>query len=112
MRLMLLCLIMLLSSSLPAAVSKENKSARVFTPAELAQYDGTGGKPAYVAVDGVVYDVSKARGWKNGRHKAGITAGKDVTREYRNEAPKAIHHSRRILDKLPRAGVLKGGTKP
>ncbi len=31
---------------------------REFTLEELAEYNGTGGRPAYVAVNGIVYDVS------------------------------------------------------
>ena len=31
---------------------------KIFTKNELAQYNGQNGQPAYVAVQGVVYDVS------------------------------------------------------
>ena len=34
---------------------------KTFTLAQLAQYDGQNGQPAYVAVDGVVYDVTNSR---------------------------------------------------
>ena len=34
-----------------------------FTVDELAQYDGSAGKPAYVAVSGIVYDVSVQSTW-------------------------------------------------
>ena len=35
-----------------------------FSKAELAKFDGQNGQPAYVAVDGTVYDVSGKDAWK------------------------------------------------
>jgi hypothetical protein len=35
-------------------------SDRVFTAEELAQFDGGDGRPTFIAVKGVVYDVSSA----------------------------------------------------
>ena len=52
---------------------------KTFTLAQLAQYDGQNGQPAYVAVDGVVYDVTNSPAWPNGRHH-GNQAGQDVTK--------------------------------
>lgn len=52
-----------------------------FTPEELAAYDGTGGKPAYVAVNGMVYDVSDSISWENGMH-ADLQAGRDLTENF------------------------------
>jgi predicted heme/steroid binding protein len=40
------------------AAAFEVKTLRSFTKAELARADGTDGRPALVAVDGKVYDVS------------------------------------------------------
>ena len=54
------------------AIVEEN----VFTPETLAEFDGKDGRPAYVAVNGVVYDVTET--WKNGEHH-GLTAGCDQT---------------------------------
>ena len=31
---------------------------KIFTEKELGKYDGQNGNPAYVAIDGVVYDVT------------------------------------------------------
>ncbi|MBN2557517.1 MAG: hypothetical protein JXB33_02040 [Clostridia bacterium] len=73
----------------------------VFTLAELARYDGTNGMPAYIAVDGVVYDVSNVSAWRNGRHN-GFTAGKDLTEEIKNISP----HGTSTLSGLPVAGTL------
>jgi len=51
---------------------------RVFTVSELANYNGQNGQPAYVAVDGVVYDVTKNPSWAGGNHR-GVQAGQDVS---------------------------------
>lgn len=52
---------------------------RTFTVDELAQFNGQGGQPAYVAVDGVVYDVTNNPSWAGGVHR-GVQAGQDVSR--------------------------------
>lgn len=51
------------------------------TPQELANYNGKDGKPAYVAVNGVVYDVTNNAAWATASH-FGLTAGKDLTSEF------------------------------
>jgi predicted heme/steroid binding protein len=56
------------------------ENGRTFTPEELAKYNGQNGVPAYVAVNGVVYDLTKVPEWANGRHFcSGAIAGKDIT---------------------------------
>ena len=57
----------------------ENNS---FTLEELAEFNGKNGEKAYVAINGVVYDVSNILEWKNGSHY-GMQAGKDLS-EYIN----------------------------
>lgn len=52
---------------------------RTFTERELQQFDGTRGKPAYIAYDGVVYDVSASSLWRGGLHKDLHYAGIDLT---------------------------------
>lgn len=74
---------------------------KTFTKEELAKFDGTGGKPAYVAVDGVVYDVTGVEAWKNGTHK-GNKAGVDIT-----EMIKKAPHGLKVLGKLKPVGKLK-----
>lgn len=54
---------------------------RVFTIDELATYNGKNGRPAYVAVNGIVYDVTNNRAWAAATHFA-LTAGKDYTKEF------------------------------
>ena len=72
-----------------------------FTIEELAQFDGSGGKPAYVAISGVVYDVSVQGTWGGGTH-FGLYAGKDLTAHFQ-----ACHDNDTILNMLPKVGVLK-----
>lgn len=69
---------------------------------ELKQYDGQNGNPAYVAVDGVIYDVSNVRKWKDGKHEMGVTAGQDLS-ELINQSP----HGKAILSEAPVVGKIK-----
>ncbi|MBB1500004.1 cytochrome B5 [Propioniciclava sp. MC1683] len=46
--------------------------------AELESNDGLEGRPAWVAVNGIVFDVSQAQGWEDGEHR-GVKAGTDGT---------------------------------
>ena len=72
-----------------------------FTLEELSQYDGSNGKPTYVAVDGKVYDLSKEAKWTGGTH-FDLTAGKDLTAQF-----KSCHGMSQIIDNLPRVGMIK-----
>ncbi len=75
---------------------------RVFTAIELAQYDGSNGNPAYVAVNGIVYDVSIEATWGGGTH-FGLYAGKDLTNQFNG-----CHGGRmEVLRNLPQVGVLR-----
>jgi cytochrome b involved in lipid metabolism len=65
----------LVSSSTYALETKP----RVFTPEELSFYNGKNGNPAYVVVDGIVYDISASNYWKNGIHENLHQAGRDLT---------------------------------
>jgi predicted heme/steroid binding protein len=56
---------------------------RIFSERELQQFDGTRGKPAYIAYDGIVYDVTASTLWRNGLHKDLHYAGTDLTRTLR-----------------------------
>ncbi len=79
----------------------QENNQKTFTPEELSQFDGKNGKPAYVAVNGKVYDVSFEATWGGGTH-FGLIAGTDVTEQFKN-----CHHNEKILEKLPIVGVLK-----
>lgn len=71
----------------PQSISRVNQfeqnglGERVFTIEELAQFDGSNGKPAYVAVQGIVYDVNLEPTWGGGTHFS-LFAGKDLTDFY------------------------------
>jgi len=47
-------------------------SEATFNQAELAKYNGQAGQPAYVAVDGVVYDVTGVAAWADGKHHGNL----------------------------------------
>ncbi len=73
---------------------------RIFTPEELAEYNGRNGKAAYVAVNGVVYDVTNNPRWAEAAHY-GLRAGKDLTNEF-----EACHPGAMVLSVLPVVGRL------
>lgn len=74
---------------------------REFTLEELATYDGSMGRPAYVAVNGIVYDVSLEKTWAGATH-FGLVAGKDLTGAFQG-----CHGNLEVLRNLPKVGVLK-----
>ncbi|EYE89114.1 cytochrome B5 [Fervidicella metallireducens AeB] len=76
------------------------RQEREFTLEELAGFNGADGKPAYIAIDGVVYDVSNNPAWGGGTH-FGVVAGTDATMEFKS------CHKEQVLAKLQRVGVLK-----
>jgi predicted heme/steroid binding protein/uncharacterized membrane protein len=57
-----------------------------FSAAELAGFDGGEDRPAYVAYQGKVYDVSGSKFWKKGSHMMRHQAGVDLT-EMLSQAP-------------------------
>ena len=71
---------------------------------QLKQFDGKHGNPAYVAVDGILYDVSNVGPWKNGDHN-GYSAGNDLTDIIKNKSP----HGVKNLEGLPIVGKLVAG---
>lgn len=71
-----------------------------FTLQELSKFDGKGGNPAYVAVNGTVYDVTNNATWAAATH-FGLTAGKDLTNEFAS-----CHAGQPILSKLKVVGKL------
>ena len=77
---------------------------RQFTIEELSQYDGSNGRPAYVAVNGIVYDVSLEAAWGGGTHFR-MYAGHDLTSQFNG-----CHGGRtEILRNLPQIGFLISG---
>jgi predicted heme/steroid binding protein/uncharacterized membrane protein len=67
----------------------------------LCQFDGREGRPAYIAYQGMIYDVTKSRLWKNGSHVTKHAAGNDLTDILKN----APHGEDKVLA-MPRVGKL------
>lgn len=74
---------------------------REFTELELRQYNGERGQPAYVAYQGVVYDVTDAPNWRGGMHRNVHYPGLDLTRSLR-KAP----HDASVFLRVPQVGRL------
>jgi predicted heme/steroid binding protein/uncharacterized membrane protein len=70
------------------------------TPEALSSYDGKEGQKAYAAVDGIIYDVTDSRMWKNGKH-ARHFAGMDLS-----SALKQAPHGPEKLEAFPKVGAL------
>jgi predicted heme/steroid binding protein/uncharacterized membrane protein len=83
----------------------DKKSAKTeerrFSLAELKEFDGKDRKPAYVAFNGKVYDVTKSKLWKAGRHMDRHLAGDDLSTSLVN-AP----HSQEVFMKFSIVGEL------
>lgn len=73
-------------------------SKKIFSKEELAKYDGKDGKDSYVAVDGVVYDVSDI--FYKGDHYSHI-AGQDLTDDF------YLQHAAEEIKKYPVVGTLE-----
>ena len=78
--------------------STNSGTEKTFTLDELSKYDGKNGQPAYIAVDGVVYDVTS--NFPNGEHH-GCKAGTDATESIKN-----VSHGSGILSNSPVVGKL------
>lgn len=110
-----LVLAALLSGAVSAQEQKKAEDAwktRVFTAEELKKYNGKDGMPVYVAADGIVYDLSKSKYWKTGAHMKLHDSGADLSKALHEQAPKSIHKDGKILQKMPKVGVLEGYAKP
>lgn len=72
-----------------------------FTKDQLEEYDGDDGMPIYIAIDGIVYDVSDISAWSTGKHQDLVEAGEDLS-DYIKNAP----HGKTVLENLPIVGTL------
>ena len=72
-----------------------------FTVKELEEYNGKNGKPAYVAYQGKVYDISQSSLWSGGEHMGMHQTGKGITEEL-ELAP----HGEEMLERVKLVGVL------
>lgn len=73
-----------------------------FDAAELAEFNGENGKPAYVAHKGKVYDITESKLWRNGAHMKRHRAGQDLSADIQG-AP----HESDVLERFPQVGTLK-----
>ena len=93
------------STVVTGSPSSSDAQGTSFTLDELATFNGQNGTPAYVAVDGVVYDVSNSAFWKEGTHSScnlGAMAGQDLS-ELIKQAPARM---RSDLQRMPVVGSL------
>lgn len=75
------------------------------TMEELSKYNGKNGEKSYVAIDGIIYDTTNAKGWKDGVHtKSGgkVMAGTDASMQI-EKSP----HKKEVLKDLKKVGKLK-----
>ncbi len=79
----------------------KNMRQQSFTLEELSKYDGKDGNRAYVAIDGVVYDVTYNAAWAAGTH-FGLKAGNDLSKEI-----STCHNKEQILKSLEQVGILR-----
>jgi len=98
----ILVMIVACSILISASAFSQEIKYQIFTPEDLLNYDGSNGRPAYVVVDGIVYDLSKNEYWKGGVHEGMHRAGMDLTAELLS-AP----HGRDVLRHMPRVGIFQ-----
>lgn len=96
----------MLIQGMPSSTNTSNKNllpepTRVFTTTELSKFNGKDGNPAYVAVNGTVYDITGNAAWAAATH-FGLTAGRDLTREFAS-----CHAGQPILSRLKVVGVME-----
>ncbi len=72
------------------------------TKSELAKHDGRDGRPAYIAVNGSIYDVTASPLWHGGDHQGSHQAGADLTEEL-----KSAPHVRAVVERFPVVGRLE-----
>ncbi len=84
-----LALVLIIAVGCSGADNETNLSEKTFTIEELATYTGQDGNPAYIAVDGIVYDVTNISQWRNGIHN-GFEAGRDLTEEIKTISPHGV----------------------
>ena len=71
------------------------------TLAEFAQFDGKDGRPAYVAYNGNIYDVTNSMLWQGGNHMRKHLPGFDLT-----DAIKIAPHGEEKILSMPLVGKL------
>lgn len=75
--------------------------SRDMTPDQLSNFDGKEGRPVFIGYQGVIYDMTNSRLWKNGLHAAKHAAGNDLSHMLKN----APHGEDKVLP-FPQIGKL------
>ena len=78
-----------------------NNELPSYTAAQLARHNGSDEDTIWVAYQGRIYDVTKSRLWRDGKHYE-HWAGQDLTQEFA-EAP----HNTFVFDKFRCVGILQ-----
>lgn len=73
----------------------------ILTPEELASFNGKNGKPEYVAIDGVIYDVTNIDLFKKSPYNE-LMLGRDLTKEFNEYNERDLS----LLSKIPNVGLL------
>ena len=81
-------------------VKEENDELMKLTIEQLAMYNGENGNPSYIAVNGVVYNITGVSAWASGSHNGGV-AGTDVT-----ELIGGAGHGESVLEDLEIVGEI------
>lgn len=74
---------------------------KIFTRGQLALRNGQDRDEIWVALNGIIYDVTNSRLWKNGKHYE-HWAGQDLTEELM-DAP----HTEKVFEKFTIVGALQ-----
>ena len=90
------------SQAAAQAASPSDSGQLTLTKEQLSQYNGQNGQRAYVAVDGVIYDVTDLPQWQRGSHN-GHTAGTDISSEFKT-LPSGM--AQKMLQGVPIVGKL------
>ncbi len=80
----------------------DDEDLPTFTMEEIAEFDGQDGNPAYIVVDGIVYDVTDSNMWRDGVHQGRFQAGQDLTEEIMEESP----HGTGVLGRMEIVGQI------
>jgi predicted heme/steroid binding protein/uncharacterized membrane protein len=88
------------AKSAPSRAVSGGGGAMELTPEALSSYDGRESGKAFAAVDGIIYDVTESRMWKNGKHARHL-AGMDLS-----SALKQAPHGPEKLEPFPKVGSL------
>ncbi len=77
-----------------------NSKLETYTRSQLALRNGQDRDEIWIAYKGVIYDVTKSRLWRNGKHYE-HWAGQDLT----DELPDAPH-TERVFERFVKVGIL------